>query len=278
MVVYVIEHVPTHRCYVGITTGKLRVRIQQHCVADLYVDKMIRELGEENFRVDLLDICQNSQELGRCEKFWIKALNCIRPLGFNCTFGGDGSPGYRHSDKTKMKMSKTRKGHPVPQNVRDKISKSTKGRKVSQKTRKLLSKAHTGKKHTEQAKQNMSKARKGLKPSPEAVEKTAAKLRGRKHTEQARRNMSEGQRGRKQTPQTIAKRTAKTKGRKRSAEVRQRISENHAKRRPVICIETGIVYHSLTEASEKMHLTRKYISDVCKGFRDNIKGFHFKFV
>lgn len=46
----------------------------------------------------------------------------------------------------------------------------------------------------------------------------------------------------------------------------------------VMCIETGIVYPSINEASRKTGANRQTIADVCNGKLKTAKGYHWKFI
>ena len=46
----------------------------------------------------------------------------------------------------------------------------------------------------------------------------------------------------------------------------------------VICIESGKIYISLRQASKDMGISRSSISDCCKGKKENVKGYHFKYL
>lgn len=46
----------------------------------------------------------------------------------------------------------------------------------------------------------------------------------------------------------------------------------------VICVETGQVFRTVSEAAEKMSLSKGSISDVCNGKRKTTGGYRFKFV
>ena len=50
------------------------------------------------------------------------------------------------------------------------------------------------------------------------------------------------------------------------------------KRKQVICLETQIIYNSLTECSDKLEIGISEISAVCKGKRITAKGLTFRFV
>lgn len=48
--------------------------------------------------------------------------------------------------------------------------------------------------------------------------------------------------------------------------------------RPIICLNTGITYTSITEAALQLKLNRRYLNKVCEGQRKHIKNLHFKYL
>ena len=48
--------------------------------------------------------------------------------------------------------------------------------------------------------------------------------------------------------------------------------------KPVICVETGVIYASLGEAAEKTGIDRSHLSAVCNGRRKTTGGYHWRFV
>ncbi len=45
--------------------------------------------------------------------------------------------------------------------------------------------------------------------------------------------------------------------------------------RRVLCLEDGVIYDSMSEASRKLNLPRNSIRKVCFGKQENVRGFHF---
>lgn len=71
-------------------------------------------------------------------------------------------------------------------------------------------------------------------------------------------------------------------GKEFTEEHKRKLSESHkgtisTQRKPVLCIETGVIYSSVAEASEKTGINRKHISAVCnnKG-RKTAGGYHWE--
>ena len=62
------------------------------------------------------------------------------------------------------------------------------------------------------------------------------------------------------------------KGKKTSEEERRKRSK------PVLCVETGIVYYSAREANKQIGISYKSISSVCNKKRKTTGGYHWEFV
>ena len=141
----------------------------------------------------------------------------------NLTFGGEGSSGFKHSEEAKQKMSESRKGT----------------------------------KHSEEVKRKMSEARKGIKYSEEAKRKMSEAKRGIQLSEEHKKKISESCKGRQLSEETKRKMSKSKKGRKCSEETKRKLSKK------VICITTGEIFNSQTEASNYYKCCHIY--DCCKG-------------
>lgn len=81
----------------------------------------------------------------------------------------------------------------------------------------------------------------------ESRQKISQNKRGKKLSEQARKNMSEAHKGKE--------------GNRKVA---------------VICVETGIIYPSITKAGEDMGILRSSICNMLSGYSENARGYHFR--
>lgn len=140
---------------------------------------------------------------------------------------------------------------------------------VSEETKKKISKANMGNQYgkghilSEEHKRRISEVMKGNQHTkglkmPEHVKQILIQSR---QNEEVRRKIS----------------IANT-GKKHSEETKRKLSETHkglgAKR--VVCVETGIVYESIKEASDSHNVKgRGHISACCKGDRDTCAGYHW---
>jgi hypothetical protein len=54
-------------------------------------------------------------------------------------------------------------------------------------------------------------------------------------------------------------------------------SNGKKKNKPVLCVETGVVYPSATDASALTGVERSNIGSCCRGTREKAGGYHWQF-
>lgn len=157
----------------------------------------------------------------------------------NLTDGGEGLPGYIPTPELRRKWSAMRKGVKyAPGRV-----PAMKGRSHTPESREKIRIAGMGRKHTTESKAKLSMARKGKNLSPEQIEKLVKAHRGKKLTE----------------------------------EHRHKIAAATTNRKPIISIETGQIFASITEASKILGVNEASVyQSIRKGCR--CKGNHFRLV
>lgn len=169
------------------------------------LQKAIKKYGLENFKCELLEECESTEELNKKEVFWISEL---KPE-YNISEGGTGgsSKGRKFSETGRKHMSEAKKGsgntmygkHHSSETKR-KISESKKGRKLSEDVKKRISEGHKGlssswkgKHHTEETKQKLRLINLG-RPSPS---------KGLKWNEEQRKKLSNALKGKKIKPHSL---------------------------------------------------------------------------
>lgn len=159
--------------YVGKTTDvnrRLRRHITERFLHDSYKDRWIRKLIDNDFspEIEIIDKV-DKVEWAYWEKFYISYFKYIGCELTNGTLGGDEPPstkGKKHTIESKLKMSKTKKGKPIPwlnnggertEEHKKNLSKSCKGRKspnkgkiYSEEFKKKLSESSTVKRKVKQ--------------------------------------------------------------------------------------------------------------------------------
>jgi group I intron endonuclease len=115
--------------------------------------------------------------------------------------------------------------------------------------------------------------------------KVSEAQRGAKHhyfgkhlSEEHRQRLGEAHRGKKYAPRTTEHcqhLSDANRGKHPSAETREKLSK--AKKKPVRCIDTGIVYASVADAAADVPCAATNVCQVCKGKLKSVKGLRFKY-
>lgn len=160
-VIYLRTNTVNGKKYVGQATD-LKARQRKWKANCQYAGKAIdaakNKYGLEAFDFEILKECKD-EELNRWEMYYIKELNTKAPYGYNLTDGGNATKGYTHTEETKKKMSKAKKGK----------EPWCKGKHLSEETRNKLSVSKKGEKNhfygkhlSEEHKKKLSEATKGI--------------------------------------------------------------------------------------------------------------------
>jgi len=93
--IYLLQCLPTGKCYVGQTINDVRKRFSSHksqkSRKGYYLRRAIDKYGWENFRAETLVEVPNV-DLDWYETHFVKMYNAFGPHGLNCTPGGDFKP------------------------------------------------------------------------------------------------------------------------------------------------------------------------------------------
>lgn len=108
--IYKITNKVNNKIYIGLTTKPLNIRYSEHCSkaksTNYYLHNAIKKYGKENFVIENIEVCDDSNHMKIQEQYWIQKYRSYdRNIGYNLTLGGEGCLGLKHSDKTKMKIS-----------------------------------------------------------------------------------------------------------------------------------------------------------------------------
>ena len=123
----------------------------------------------------------------------------------------------------------------------------------------------TGRKLSDETKEKLRQAQLGRKHTQETIERMKTIHTGKYHTEETKQKLSEARKGKKNTMY----------GKNISSEHKKRISKANSK--PVICIETGVIYSSITEAERKTNISDSSIQYVCKHKRKTAGGYKWEY-
>ena len=172
-VIYLIWNKINGKRYVGQTIQSLAKRMTQHKCGYLCVDRAIQKYRFENFIYGIIETCETQEQLNEREKFWIVALHCKSPNGYNCTDGGNRDFSVSAETHAKLSLAKSGERNPnygkkLSHEHRQKISVSHKGKKnpnygktCSDETKAKISATHKGEIFSEERCKNISVARRG---------------------------------------------------------------------------------------------------------------------
>lgn len=113
-IIYKAENKVNGKVYIGKTVKKLRIRRNHHfsCAKNnrynMYFHRAIRKYGKENFIWEVLDFCDDEDDLNYLEQEYIKMFDSYNN-GYNLTKGGEGTSGRVFSEETRQKMRNAKK-------------------------------------------------------------------------------------------------------------------------------------------------------------------------
>ncbi len=197
--VYAIVNLINNKMYIGSTTRSLRIRwyghkcdLKRNKHSNRHLQSAWNKYGSKNFVFKILDECR-IDDCTDCEQMWIDKFRSInKSMVYNIRKFAENNTGFKHSEKSRIKMSKAQIGRKLSPERKAKIS---------------------GWKHTPQARLKISKAGIGRKHTKEAIAKMSKRFKGKPLSAEHRANLSKAQRGRKHTPETRAKMSKSQKGR-----------------------------------------------------------------
>lgn len=237
---------PNGKVYIGITGRKPEYRWNNGngYKNNPHFYRAILKYGWENIKHEILYEGLTKEQACDLEIQLIAKYDATNPRkGYNTSTGGEcGALGVHPSAETRRKMSEARKGKHFGVEHRRKIGEANKGRHHSLEARKKMSEAGKGK-------IPWNKGKKGVQHlSHETRRKISESLKGANHPNY---------------------------GKHLSDETRRKISESNAK--TVICVETGTLYSSSTEAAESIGVTKAAIHKVLRGINKTSGGYHWKY-
>jgi len=137
---------PSKKVYVG-QTRNLKRRFKKHKSTNgtcriLY--RAIQKYGWDNFLkviIEVFDDDVSDKYMDQREIYWIRKHEAFGPKGYNCTEGGGGVRGHKHSDETRAKLRKAGMGRHMSVETRAKLRTINVGKKMSAKSCEKMSKA-----------------------------------------------------------------------------------------------------------------------------------------
>lgn len=258
--IYILKHKINNKYYVGQTTNAVDDRIKGHkCDAkrsNSYFGNALNKYGVDSFNIYKYIV--PNELLDMYERHLINKLNTLKPNGYNLESGGHKNK--KHSEETKLKIGKNRKGKYAGKNH------PLYGKHHSKETKLLISIANIGNKSgvghkcSEDGKRRISIANKGNTYALGAVRSAENK-----------RNESIARTG-KGNPMYNKKHSIETKR-------KMQLSSNTNKEVIQYDLNNQYIseYYSITKASKMTNINRMCISNTCAGKKKIAGGFIWKY-
>ena len=202
--IYKTTNILNNKIYIGKHKGLLK---DDYVGSGKIIKQAIKKYGKNNFKKEVLIICEDNEKANYFEKFFIQLFNSLQPNGYNITTGGDwGDTITYNPNKEKiisnMKAHSARRGKTLKDNFpghskaisrrntlfcKNKTIKQMygeqKANEMKQKYRKRTGKNNSfyGKKHTFETRQRIKDKLTGRKLSEEICKKISEGHKGLKY-------------------------------------------------------------------------------------------------
>ena len=233
--------------YIGITGTKPERRWQngKNYSETSHFGRAIKKYGWDGFVHEV--ICAGTTQ-GEAESLEVELIARHKTQdperGYNSAAGGCVNYGWTHSENTRQKMSEAQKGRVVSESVRTKMSEQLKEKWEDDEYRNKMSKARQGRTLSEEHREKISKTEKGKVFSDAHKAKISYAKKKQWENEEYRAKIS---------------------------------GSNNYNARSVLCVETGAVYGSMTEAANDTGISNKNIYNACKGKNKTAGGLHWSY-
>lgn len=141
MYVYKTTNLVNGKMYIGKTIHN----DSSYLGSGLLIEKSIRKYGKDNFVKEIIEECENEQELNEREIYWISHFNaCESELYYNIGTCGEGTDNFTYNPNREL--------------IREKIRNSIKGTKQTIETIQKRVETNTGKKRTKEQRDTISQS------------------------------------------------------------------------------------------------------------------------
>lgn len=262
--IYLWRNLVNNKIYVGQTQNFYQRVCQYKRGNDNHrvIGKALLKYGFDNFDISILEKVE-IQNLDEREQYWLDYYKSYdSQIGYNVCKEAGTTRGFQHSENSKKQMSESRKemfkNH--PEKIKRGKDNPMFGKTMSEENRQKLIQRNIGNQYA-----------KGCHwtPTEEFKEQCRQRMLGKQYCL-----------GRKLSQETKDKIAKGNRGKVVSEETKKKQSESHKGKtvRKVKCVETDIVYQSITEASKAVNRDSSSISKCCRGKQATVAGYHWIYV
>ncbi|AEC22271.1 putative endonuclease (plasmid) [Pusillimonas sp. T7-7] len=176
--IYLLVHRATGRSYVG-QSSDIKTRWKSHRTRkhSTHISLAIQKYGWDAFDARVLEICAR-ELLNERESFWVDAIDCISPKGFNLRTGGQQA--FLISEETRLKLSKALKGIPKSKDHAANVGLALKGKKQRPEVVSARAERQLGRKRPEAAIKQQAEKIRGIPRPADVVAKISRGLTGKR--------------------------------------------------------------------------------------------------
>lgn len=259
-IVYMHRNKVDGRAYIGLTGRDPKKRWRNgngyRGEREFFAD--IKAYGWDAFTHEVIAANLTMEEAAKIEKELIEKYETTNPgKGYNVKPGGTcGYLGKHHSDETKKLLSEKCSGWRHTEDARRKISEAGKGRIFTPEQCQRISESQKGKVVSEETRRKQSEARLGKEPWN----------KGEHWSEEQKRVLSIAHSNSE---------AAKEAARKNLIKARKNGPWN---RKKVLCVETGRIWLSATDAAKYVGGNQSSLSEACRIPGKIYKGYHWEYM
>lgn len=145
MFIYKATNIYKGKVYIGQTIRDLNLRQRCHLSSNKSspFPNAVKYYGIAGFTWEIIEFCEDKWSLDLAEEWYIRKFNTLHPNGYNLTYGGEGTIGYKHSKEALIKMRR-------PKKTKDfQVGKNNSfyGKRHSEHTKSMYSKMRLGEQH-----------------------------------------------------------------------------------------------------------------------------------
>lgn len=250
--IYLWTNIVNNKKYVGQTRSFYK-RMSQYKKGNFnkYMGNAINKYGLENFDITILEKDVDFYSLDEREQYWLDFYKSYESEnGYNICHIASSTFGFKHSDKTKEELSN------------------------------MVKQRYVDNPELVQMLQSENNPMYGKKHSDEWRKEHSEHIRNKWENKEYRKIQTERMIG-ENNPMYGVRLTGELNGmhgKTHNQETRDKISANLKHKRKVKCIETGVIYDSITQASRLTNITRIGIGAVCRKKLKTSGGLHWEYL